>query len=372
MNNTPIPPADPLGIPAPAWVFESLYILTFFLHIVFMNFILGGMLIVMVNEWINSTKSYALEANRIVLKVMPVVLSFAITMGVAPLLFVQVLYGQFFYTSNIMMGFYWFSIFILVTIGFYLIYVMIMVRSKNNEAALTVKLLSAVAWLIFLTVALLFTNNAVLTENPHYWEAIYTGQSSWLAPDATLLPRYLHNVVGATAIGGFWIAALGLVQRTYHPEKEETGMFMYKQGLLWAAVVTGIEIVVGFYFLLSLGLDRIKEFIQGGVLFYGWTVSVLTGIGALLLLVLAYAKPDNPKFLWGSGALLAITLFGMSMGRYLLRTISLDEHFTVSELTVNPFYSSLFLFLVTFVIGLIVLAWLVKVAWRAGSHTSNP
>ena len=369
--NPLIPPSDPLGIPAPAWVFEFLYVLTFFLHIVFMNFILGGMLIVAVNEWLKSRQPHVMQANRIILKVMPVSLSFAITMGVAPLLFVQVLYGQFFYTSNIIMGFYWFIIFILVTIGFYLIYILISKRSKHNQPSIMIQLVSSIAFLIFLFVALLFTNNAVLTENPHYWEAIYTGQAFWLVPDSTLLPRYLHNVIGAVAVGGFWTAALGLIQKTYHPENCEAADFMYKQGLLWAVAATGIEIVIGFYFLMTLGIDRIRAFMQGGVWFYGWSLSILLALATLMLLMTAYFKPDKPKLLWVAGGHLAATLFGMSMGRYLLRKVSLAEHFTVSELVVNPSYSSLALFLVTFVAGLAVLWWLLRAAWKASTTSSS-
>lgn len=367
--NELIPPADPLGIPAPAWVFEFLYVLTFFLHIIFMNFILGGMLIILWNEWVNSKKPHVLTANKIALKVMPSALSFAITMGVAPLLFVQLLYGQFFYTSNIVMGFYWFSIFILVMIGFYLIYILISQRSKTNEPNFIVRIVSVIAWIIFLFVALLFTNNAVLTENPHYWEAIYTGQASWLAPDPALLPRYLHNVIGAVAVGGFWIAAIGLIQRNYHPERSETADFMYKQGLLWSLVATAIEIMVGFYYTMAIGMDRLKEFMQGGIWFYGWAASVVLALATLLLLMMAYMKPEKPRLLWVAGGHLAATLFGMSMGRYLLRKVSLADQFSVSELTVNPSYSSLVLFLVIFIMGLVVLAWLLRTAWNASTKS---
>ena len=37
-----IPTLDPNPLPAPYWVFKLLLIVTFFLHIVAMNFLLGG------------------------------------------------------------------------------------------------------------------------------------------------------------------------------------------------------------------------------------------------------------------------------------------------------------------------------------------
>ncbi len=41
---------------------------------------------------------------------LPLVIAFAVNFGVAPLLFLQVLYGHFIYTSSILMGIFWISI----------------------------------------------------------------------------------------------------------------------------------------------------------------------------------------------------------------------------------------------------------------------
>ena len=42
MQTNLIPVLDPNPLPAPYWVFKLLLLVTFFLHIVAMNFVLGG------------------------------------------------------------------------------------------------------------------------------------------------------------------------------------------------------------------------------------------------------------------------------------------------------------------------------------------
>lgn len=363
--NLYIPPADPLGLPTPPIVFLVLLWLTFVLHLIFMNFVLGGTFILTIQEWLYGRDARIAKANSLMMKVMPVALSLAITMGVAPLLFVQLLYGQFFYTANIMMGWWWMAIIALVTIAFYLIYVMIARRSSLGSATTLSRMIVLINTALFFATAFLFTNNAVLTENPQLWAAIHAGESGVIAGDISLWPRYLHNVIGAIAIAGMWCAGIAWYQNRYHPVNKETADWMYRSGLLWAKSATFINILVGFVYLFTIGMDRLKGFMGGGVMLWGWGLSVLLSFLALALLVMAFMKPDQPKFFWGACGALFFTLFGMAMGRDLLRQVSLQltADFSVSELMVRPHITSFVMFLVTFAIGLATLAIMLRIVW---------
>lgn len=368
--NALIPPPDSLGIPSPSIVFQSLAILTFTLHVLFMNYVLGGTLIVAFHEWFLGRQEHAGRANHILIRVMPVALSMAITMGVAPLLFVQVIYGQFFYIANILMGAFWLSIVLLVIAAFYMIYILIAWRPASERASGFSKLGLAVNSAIFLLVAFIYTNNAILTENPTYWQDIYSGQRGIVVPDLFLLiSRYLHNVIGAVAVAGLWCAAIGRYQIRFHPDRSETGKWMVKTGLHWAVAATTFEILSGFVFLYSIGMDHIKAFMGNGILFVGWSISLVTGFIALICMIMAMMKPENTKLLWGSIGLIAVTLVGMTMGRLLLRIISLENY--IQELTVRPCHSSLLLFLLTFAAGLAVLAYLIRLVWTLPSGKAD-
>lgn len=359
-----IPQPDALGVPSPPVVFQFLYILTFVLHLIFMNYVLGGMLIITIHEWIFGKNPNANLANRIMIRVMPVNLSLAITMGVAPLLFVQVLYGQFFYTANIMMGGYWLAIIALVTTAFYMIYIMIVKRPPDNQPNWITRFGTLFNSVLFLTVAFLFTNNAVLTENPQYWPAIYAKETNFIVDDATLWPRYLHNLFGAVAVAGLWCAAIGNYQRKRYPERNETGLWMIKNGLHWSAAATAFAIILGFVYLFAIGMgtERMSAFMKVGVHFIGWSISVMTAVFLIVFIVMAMLKPENSKLLWGAIGMSIVTLIGMVMGRDLLRIVSLQQHFTIQELQVRPSTSSFIMFVATFVIGLAVLGYMIHLA----------
>ena len=295
-----IPPPDALGIPSPVIIFQALYWLTLVLHFIFMNYILGGTLIVAHQELLFGNRPHTAKINALMIKIMPVALSFAITMGVAPLLFVQVLYGQFFYTANVMMGGYWFSIIGLVMIAFYSIYIITTKRAARQVSTPFTKLLLLMNAVLFLLVAFIYTNNAILTENPAYWPDIYSGVKSVIAPSSSLIPRYLHNIIGSIAIAGVWMAFIGAYQYRYYPENREFALKLKKSGLMWAALASLLQIVSGGFYLYSLGFDKIKLFMGNGYLFVGWTVGVASVVFVIITLVLALLNLNNVKFLWGA------------------------------------------------------------------------
>ena len=53
---------------------------------------------------------------------LPSVFAFTITLGVAPLLFLQVMYGQFLYASSILIGVPWLAIIAMVILAYYGVY----------------------------------------------------------------------------------------------------------------------------------------------------------------------------------------------------------------------------------------------------------
>ena len=89
-----IPPLDPMPVPAPIWLLKALLWLTFSIHLVFMNLTLGGALLAAVYAFRGRERDRSV--SRSLAKMLPFTMAFTITFGVAPLLFVQVLYGPLF------------------------------------------------------------------------------------------------------------------------------------------------------------------------------------------------------------------------------------------------------------------------------------
>src|SRR5262249_54197505 len=141
----------------------------------FMNFALGGSVVVPLLWGLGRRGGRAelIEVARAALRMMPIAISFAITTGVAVLLFVQGVYGQFFYTANILMGWHWLAILMYLMVGFYLTYAAdrLMQAGRTGWGILVLLVVAAA----FLTIAHVFNNNAILSLRPALWQGIHDG-----------------------------------------------------------------------------------------------------------------------------------------------------------------------------------------------------
>jgi hypothetical protein len=95
-----IPASDPLPVPW-GW-FQILLLLTFVLHLLFMNTMLGTGIIALVSHLKNPKSALPVTAD--ISKKLPYTIAFTVNMGVPPLLFLQVLYGHLFYVSSVLMA----------------------------------------------------------------------------------------------------------------------------------------------------------------------------------------------------------------------------------------------------------------------------
>ncbi|HEY4644318.1 MAG TPA: hypothetical protein VIH68_06335, partial [Bacteroidota bacterium] len=140
-----VPDADPLGLPAPFWFLKALLILTFVLHVIPMNFALGGGFIAAASHFIGrkGRAAYHLMLSRSLSRMLPIAIAFTITLGVAPLLFLQVLYGQYFYTSSIFLAWPWLTVILLLLLSYYGFYLYAFRWESLGEKQLRVVLTSS-------------------------------------------------------------------------------------------------------------------------------------------------------------------------------------------------------------------------------------
>ena len=124
MNADLVPALDPTPIPGPAWLFHVLLVFTFFLHALFMNLALGGTMLAAFGQLaargVGADPRVALA--RRLMGVNTYAISLAITTGIAPLLFVQILFQQYFYTATILIAWVWLFFLVLLIAGYYAAY----------------------------------------------------------------------------------------------------------------------------------------------------------------------------------------------------------------------------------------------------------
>src|ERR1700756_5202947 len=115
------PAVDPIPLPAPIWLIKLLHIVTLALHFVAVEMLLGGLLIaIILSSFRNSP--HARVTARAIARRLTVVMTYVINLGVPPLLFAQVLYGRALYTSSVLIGAWWISIILLLTLAYWLLY----------------------------------------------------------------------------------------------------------------------------------------------------------------------------------------------------------------------------------------------------------
>ncbi len=99
----PFPAVDPIPLAAPARLLKLLHTLTMALHFTAGQIVLGGLLLA-VSLNLRGRSAESRTTTLAIARGLPVVLTYVTNLGVPPLLFAQVLYGQALYTSSVLTG----------------------------------------------------------------------------------------------------------------------------------------------------------------------------------------------------------------------------------------------------------------------------
>jgi hypothetical protein len=352
-----MPGPDPAGLPAPIWILKLLSVFTLTLHLLAMNLLLGGVTMMAFAGRRRRTDPLAERMFARVARSLPVTMSLTITLGVAPLLFVQVIYGQAFYASSVLMAWPWLAVVPLVMLAYYGLYVC-QFRPQWLGGRETI-----VAWLsmlAILVVGFLFTNNWTLMLAPRVWRSLYETGLSGLklnTVDPSLIPRYLHFMVGGLAVGGLGVLLLSRLARGSDPDLAET---MERTGRRWFLVAGGVQIIIGLWFLFALP-DRVRSsFIGGNMVDSGVLAAGI--VLALVAMAMVRRLPGLAVLLTG------LSVFLMVAVRHRVRQITLTPDLQVNSLTVNPQWALFAAFVVILLAGLAVVAWMVLAFARQGER----
>ncbi len=347
-----IPTLDPNPLPAPYWVFELLLVTTFFLHIVAMNLMLGGGVLALVSKWRSRNRESGHRLFLDVAKRLPVLLPATITLGIAPLLFVQVLYGQFFYTSSIVMAWPWFLVLVFLTIAYYGFYYVSYRGGRPSARAGEVMLFSVI--LVFL-IGFLFSNNLTLSQTPSRWVGKYfANPDGWNLnlTEPTLIPRFLHFFVAAVAVGGLLLVFLAMAN--WKRDNEYARQILQFGGKAFMHA-TMAQFVVGIIFLVSLPRDLRMMFMGDNLLAtILFLIGVTGGIGAIFLMSDALRKESIRTAAFYVPGILGVVIACMSIMRDILRDAYLKPYFHPGQFAVETQWSVFPLFLVLFLGGVIL------------------
>ncbi len=342
-----IPTPDPIQVP---WIWFKIFMIpTFTIHLILMNLMVGTGLIALFNTFAGAGGETALM--RDISKKLPLSMAFTVNMGVPPLLFIQVLYGSFIYTSSILMGTWWIGVVFLLIIAYYSIYIY-----KYRFHTPFMKRASILMTVFpMLAVGFLFSNNMTLMLTPEKWTAYFENASGTLLnlSEPTLIPRYLHFMTAAVINGGLFIAVIHEMKIRKGDTGAESGRNM---GMSWFTRGLAVEIVLGAWFFFALPREIYTQFLGGDPL--ATTYAAFGIAGALSSLWLGHLKR-----VWYAVCSASVTLVMMVMMRDALRTLSLEPYFTLSDLPVpNPQYTPMIFFVCALVGGIALIVYMLKLA----------
>jgi hypothetical protein len=199
----------PFGFPWPTAMYLTLFIVTAAIYVVFMNYVLAGGIVLLVGylapgarRRVEGGPGGPLRSGLgLILKVirdwLPAVLGVAITAGIAPLLFLQILYKRQFYTANLLL----FNRFMLLLPALIVAYYMLYIVKSHALAArgpMVRGLVAFVAFVCFLYTAWAWTENHVLSLHEEAWNQHYAS-SNYIYRNAEIWPRLGYSITASFA-----------------------------------------------------------------------------------------------------------------------------------------------------------------------------
>jgi hypothetical protein len=343
--------------------FLVLFLATLVVHLVFAAYTLGGACFVLACAL---RGKYSPGASRDALALcvrdwLPSAASGAITAGIAPLLFVQLVYQKAFYSANLLLFNRWMAILPVLIAAIYAMYLVKAKHRCTSRAARTAAALAVAGLVGFVAAA--FVENHLLSLDPESWPSVYeSGQSSvpstvhaarlacWCAgalPVFALLAAWqlrfgaadadeadrarAARSLGGIALGGtIGSIVAALVYARVSPEVAEAATSA--AGRPYAAVLAlGTAVVIAAWIRIVLARDLSRGMLA--------TASVATAIamtGAafvresmrLAALVGTVAAPREPRNAAGFVVFALFAVAGLATIAWILRAVSRDMRTT--------------------------------------------
>lgn len=347
-----LPQPDPLPLPAPVWLLWVLLTLTFVLHVLPMNLVLGGSIIGLVSRLRARRHPPAAALAGLVAHALPPLVATAVTMGVAALLFLQVLFGRLFFPAAVLMAVPWLAVVPVLIVGYYATY-------AGRSSTRTVFAWTAAA--LFCVIAFVYANAMGLMLRPAEFLPRFQASANGLhlnLGDPTLVPRFLHVLLGALAVSGLAVAVAGTLRRRDDPA---TGEWMARHGVAWCAAATILNFLPGFWWLAALPRETLLMFLgHDPAAAAVFTFGLLAGLAAIALAVPAGFSAQAPRgLIVASAAALTLAVVLMVIVRDMARTSILRANGFELPARVSPQWSAIAIFAVLLLAAAVTVWWMV-------------
>jgi hypothetical protein len=361
------PAIDPIPLPAPVWLFKALHMLTLSLHFVAVGLLLGGLFLGLFWHLTGNADGTGSRraAARSLAELLPTVMAYVINLGIPPLLFTQVLYGRAFYTSSVLIGAYWISVILLLIASYYGLYAV----AKRAERGQGWGLVGSSSLVLALAVGFIYSSNLTLMLRPEVWSRLYEASPGGLqlnGGDPTVLPRWIFMVAGGLPAAGALVLLL-----SRFPKWSGSAEIFRRHGSLALAAGLLLQASAGALVFRAQPAGVAESLSNHAVYgFFPWIWLATAALAAALALLGRSGR--GAALLWGSALAVFLNIAATVVARDGLRDLALARlGFDVWQSPVVTNWSVVLIFLLLFVAGLAVIAWMLKLA-AASTSPANP
>ncbi|WP_419768142.1 hypothetical protein [Arcobacter sp.] len=344
---------DPAGVPFYPVVFQALYVLTWALHAAFVFLALGSMGLSLYGTFKQKSDDNWKILTPHLIQTGKISISILIVLGVAPLLFTQVIYDPNWYVTNTLSGM-WVFIFIYTLVLGYILYYWYYFANKKNQGG--GKLIGIISFLILIFAGTLMHNFAVTSLMPNDWMNMYApngivDNSGWTFNVDTVRLIFMLSLS---------IPVVGLFLQNYSRFLSTREDFSETFVKYTASLGTKIG-VVG---LIISAVAFVAWMLQVGYLLHPLSIAIVIGVVVLLFMIL---KNSNSYI---TTIVLVVVALLISAMRELIRfDIMAKLGYSIYEYPVNLEIPTIVMFLLTFlVLGGVGVAYLLTLAWKVGKN----
>ena len=321
-----IPGDIPLPLPTGGleflhYVFHGLLVVSWVVHILFINVLLGASL---ASVYFN--KKGARENNPIFDRVgylltTPVTISenMGALWGVAPLLLISVLYTPLFYSAAVMNSPQWLHIIYGNIVAFLCSYLYKYTWHKlehNKGLHIALGTISVVLFFslppVFMATVQLYFTPSTWTQNTHFWDALLR---------ADTLFRLAHFYLATFAVTGVFMLAYGFFKKkSADLQDRAAGSVLIKTGKAWFVIPTVLNFFIGPLALFHFPSYGVETFFNNGVYVLIFLTVAVTLYGIYLLMSKGFLTDElSAGKMWTMVAIMAVAVISMAGLRHGMR-----------------------------------------------------
>ncbi len=343
-----IPDDITLAIPGNVGFFEVLIVVSFILHILFVNITIGSSVLAVGKE-IQGMSKKDRKIDRIAQQLADhtsIMKSIAVVLGIAPLLLISVIYTQYFYSSTNLIGKAWLSLIALLITAFLILYLYKFTweKMRGGSKALHV-LIGAAGSLILLFVPLIFIVNVVSMLYPTMW-AGSEGFFHSLTYYPQIWQRYFHFILASFATSGIYLyfynrRAEKKIERLLkegetvedEAEKREVHKMSKRLGIQTMFWTTALQLVAGTALLMSFEKEVMMLYMGEDALLTGLLLGSILLTLVLLFFLYKLGKTDSKGNFNAVIITFVIILVFMGWMRHELRESYLNDYIEANPRT---------------------------------------